>query len=173
MLLRDGETAPGLSDAESFLLKAEPLPVDTDCLLTDVVPGWTFYRRILPPNTTISSHLTADSGPGHWSPALHFTLETTDPGNILMAQWFHESFPTAPFSRFFVVSKLLGNGARRTLSFGAAPEHMNAGGAVKLAMAKLYTKDGINGQERDVEWIETATGPVGEVLAREFGFRFE
>ncbi|KAL8279147.1 hypothetical protein RQP46_008403 [Phenoliferia psychrophenolica] len=171
VLLKDGETSPAISDSESFLLKSERLPTNPGSLLTDAPSGWTFYRRIIPPNTRIDSHLTAGEGPGHWSPVMHFTIETLDPGNILMAQWFHETHPAAPFSKFFVVSRLLADGRRRTLSFGAAPAHMNAGGAAKPTLAKLYTKDGINNAECDVEWMETATGPVGAALRRDFGFK--
>ena len=173
LLLKDGETSPSLSPTESFRLVEEVLPVDKTSILEDRPPGFTLYRRVLPPNTKIESHETAGSGPGHWTPAYHFTLSTLSPADIHMASYYNEHAPDAPFVNFFVVSVLLKTGARRTLSYGVAPVDMNAGGAEgTIRQAKLYTKEGSKGEEYDVEWVEFETGPVRAVLEREFDFKF-
>lgn len=173
ILLKDGETSPSLSPTESFRLVKEVLPVGADSILEDRASGFSLYRRVLPPNTNITSHENADSGPGHWTPCIHFTLTTLCPADILMANYFNQHAPTAPFVNFFVVSILLKTGARRTISFGAPPVDMNVGGAQGTKLqAKLYTKEGIRGEEFDVEWVDFETGPVRAVLEREFGFKF-
>ncbi|KAI5481642.1 arylamine N-acetyltransferase [Pseudohyphozyma bogoriensis] len=167
--------AASVSKNESFLLKAEPLPVNEDAsLYRDPAPGWTFYRRILGRGEgPITSPETAADGPGHWSPLYHFTVQTLDPSDITMQNFYNECHPAAPFLSFFVVSVLLPSGARRTLSYGNPPADMNTGGATTTKrQAKLYSKEGIHGQEFDVEFIDFEIHPIRDVLAREFGFKF-
>ncbi|KAK4706012.1 hypothetical protein P7C70_g185, partial [Phenoliferia sp. Uapishka_3] len=173
ILLKDGQTSPSLSRTESFLLIEETMPDNSTTILEDLPLGFTLYRRVLPPGLTISSPLTASTGPGHWSPCIHFSLTTLSPSDITMANYYNEHHPNAPFVNFFVVSILLKNGKRRTISYGAAPVDMNVGGAQGTGRkAKLYTKEGVRGVEEDVSWVEFETGALREVLEREFGFRF-
>ncbi|KAL8283224.1 hypothetical protein RQP46_006002 [Phenoliferia psychrophenolica] len=173
IMLKDGETSPSLSPAESFRLVEEVLPVDSTSILEDRAHGFSLYRRVVPPNTKIESHVTADLGPGHWTPCIHFTLTTLSPSDILMASYYNEHAPDAPFKNFFVVSVLLQSGARRTISFGNPPVDMDTKGAqATKRQAKLYSKEGIRGEEFDVEWVDFETGPVRAVLERDFGFKF-
>ncbi|KAM0756435.1 arylamine N-acetyltransferase 1 [Meredithblackwellia eburnea MCA 4105] len=170
ILLKDGETSWSLSPTESFWLKREVMPVGTDSIYTELPDGFTLYRRVLPPNTNIVSPETAGEGPGHWTPCIHFTLTSLDPGDILMASFYNEFHPQAPFQSFFVVSRLLPSGVRRTISFGgpqATPE-----GEDSKRLAKLYSKEGIRGEEYDIEWVPFETLAMRDVLAREFGFQF-
>lgn len=171
LLLRDGQTSPSLSPSESFRLVAEDLPEDATSIHMDSAHGFTLYRRAVSPPIQIS-HETAGSGPGHWTPCIHFTLSTLSPGDIDIANYYNENAPQAPFMSFFVVSKLLPDGKRRTISFRAAPVDMNEGGAgTTKRQAKLYTKEGVLGEETDVEFVDFETGPIGEALVREFGFK--
>ena len=71
---------------------------------------------------------------------------------------------------------MLPSGARRTLSYGPPPVDMENGNEAEAAAtqkAKLYTKEGIRGEEMDVEWISFDTESVRKVLAREFQFKFD
>lgn len=52
-------------------------------------------------------------------------------------------------------------------------ENGNEAAAAATKMAKLYTKEGIRGEETDVEWVPFETESVRKVLAREFQFKFE
>lgn len=168
MLLKDGSTSRSLSPNESFLLRAEILPGGAN---GEQYPGYTFYRRVLPANGIIASPETADAGPGHWSPCYHFTLSTLSPLDIIMSNFYNEKAPEAPFVNFFVVSKLLTSGARKSLIFG-----LFGGNATKglgdTPTAKLYTKEGLMGEEKDVRWIPFETAPIREILKKEFGYSF-
>jgi hypothetical protein len=75
-----------------------------------------------------------------------------------------ESHPAAPFVNFFVVSILLPSGARRTLGYSSALGKEEGG----RKYAKVWTKEGIKGEETEVEYVPFETGPIGEVLRREF-----
>lgn len=68
------------------------------------------------------------------------------------------------------------SGARRTLSYGPPPVDMENGNeaeAVATQKAKLYTKEGIRGEETDVEWVPFDTESIRNVLTREFQFNFD
>lgn len=73
---------------------------------------------------------------------------------------------------FFVVSILLASGARRTLAYGAPPTDMVYDEGDKR-LAKLYTKEGIFGEEIDVSWHKFTVGGIKEVLIKDFGFVFD
>ncbi len=75
-----------------------------------------------------------------------------------------ESHPDAPFVNFFVASILLPDGARRTLGYSKALRKEEGG----REYAKVWTKQGVTGAEFDVEWVPFETGPIGDVLRREF-----
>lgn len=75
-----------------------------------------------------------------------------------------ETHPAAPFVNFFVVSILLPSGARRTLGYSQALGKEEGG----RKLAKIWTKEGVKGDEYDVDWIPFETGPIGDVLRREF-----
>lgn len=173
MLIEDGSVSRSLSKKESFKLVAEPLPVDSTSLYPDSAPGFTILRRVLPPYTEIVSPETAEQGPGHWTPCYHFTLSTLAPSDIVMANYYNEAHPKAPFIVFFVCSILLASGARRTLACGSPPADIGpVTEAAEKRKAKLYTKEGLLGKEYDVEWVDFEVGAVREVLKRDFGFKF-
>lgn len=75
-----------------------------------------------------------------------------------------ETHPQAPFVNFFVVSILLPDGARRTLGYSEALGKEEEG----RKFAKVWTKEGVKGEEYDVEWVAFETGPLGELLRKEF-----
>ncbi|KAM0792301.1 hypothetical protein ACM66B_004989 [Microbotryomycetes sp. NB124-2] len=174
--LQDGATSKSLSPVESFYLKAENLPTGNCESIMDPAPGFTIYRRVCPKGINVRDPTDARLEDGeYFTPCVHFTLQTISPDDIKMSTYYNETHPDAPFVNFFVVSRLLSSGARRTLSFGPPPIDMREGNeaeAAKKQMAKLYTKDGIKGDELDVEWVPFKVGPIRDVLAREFGFKF-
>ncbi|KAI5478311.1 arylamine N-acetyltransferase [Pseudohyphozyma bogoriensis] len=94
--------------------------------------------------------------------------QNLDPMDITMQNFYNEAHPNAFFQTFFVVSRLLPSGARRTISYPTSDT-----GDKDKPQAKLYTKEGINGVEFDVEFVDFETEKVREVLRREFGFKFE
>ena len=95
------------------------------------------------------------------------------PEDIVMGDFFNSRHPTAPWASIFLVSKLLPTGSRRTLCHGIpaidqhAPVHPDG-----KKLAKLYSKEGIKGEEYDVDWVVFETGPMRGVLEKEFNFRF-
>ncbi|SCV69018.1 BQ2448_2038 [Microbotryum intermedium] len=171
ILLEDGATSRSLSKNESFLLRKQSMDVNSLEEVHDPPSGWTLYRRVLPRGTVVEDASNLDPSPGYWSPCVHFTLESILPSDVAMAEYFNSHAPTAPFMIFFVVSILLPSGARKTLSYGAPPIDLKDG-EDNLIKAKLYTKEGIKGEEEDVQFVPFETGPMREVLEREFGFRF-
>ena len=74
--------------------------------------------------------------------------------------------------KFFVVSRLLLSGARRTLAYGPPPTDMVYEEGDKR-LAKLYTKNGILCEETDVSWHKFTIRSIKIVLVREFGFVFD
>lgn len=162
--MRSGATSPSLSSTESFQILSGKLP-GADLNHRDVLPGWTLYRRVLPPNTHIVDHKTASDGEGYWTPCYFFNLSTLSPIDIQMANYYNEKSPDAPWTKVMATSVLVkGSGARKTF---LGPMIREEDGK---SMAKLWTKEGIKGAETDVQWVEFETSAVIEVLEREFGF---
>ncbi|GAA5978429.1 hypothetical protein JCM10908_004352 [Rhodotorula pacifica] len=169
--LRDGQTAPSLSKSESFLLREETMPVgDAHPILHDPPAGWTLYRRIVPVGAVIRDHTKAEMVPdSFWTPCIHFSLATMTPEDIMMGNHFNCTHDSAGFARVFVVSRLLANGGRQTLSRGIPA--IDAGAPDDgTAYAKLYSKDSIKGEEHDIEWVPYDVKSIGKVLEDKFGF---
>ena len=79
---------------------------------------------------------------------------------------YNESHPDAIWSNFFVVSRLLPNGSRRSLARATTLTD-------DQGRAKIWTKAGIMGEEEDGEWFDFTTGEMKRVLEKEFGFKFD
>jgi hypothetical protein len=81
----------------------------------------------------------------------------------------------AIWAETFLCTQLLPDGSRRTLvASGARPSWMFQGLPQDgRRRAKLYTKNGILGEETDVEWLEFDTQAIRKVLERDFGFRLD
>ncbi|SCZ96599.1 BZ3500_MvSof-1268-A1-R1_Chr4-4g07465 [Microbotryum saponariae] len=171
IVLEDGATSRSLTRNESFLLRKQAMGINSFEEIHDPPSGWTLYRRVLPRGSIVEDVTNLDPSPGYWSPCVHFTLESILPSDVIMAEYYNSHAPAAPFMVFFVVSILLPTGARKTLSYGAPPIDLKDGDD-NLIKAKLYTKDGVKGEEENVEFIPFETGPIRKVLEREFGFRF-
>ena len=170
--LKHGATSPSLSRTESFLLCEEAMPVgdgDLASTMHDPPPGWTLYRRVVPAGTVIPSAADAHCGPGFWTPCIHFTPATLAPLDILMADFYNSRHAEAPWANIFITSRLLPNGARKTLCHGIPAIEGDAPQDGRK-YAKLYSKEGIKGEEYDVEWVPYNTQAMGRVLEREFGF---
>ncbi|GAA5900398.1 uncharacterized protein JCM6883_002830 [Sporobolomyces salmoneus] len=169
----DGATGASLSKSESFLIRFETMPVGDLTTYPDPPDGFTLYRRVVDEGVEINDHCVAESVPGYWTPCIHCSVASMSPEDITMADFFNSCHPDAPWASIFLVSILLPNGARRTLCHGvpaidrAAPPHPEG-----KKLAKLYSKEGIKGSEFDIEWIAFETGPIREVLEKEFNFRF-
>ncbi|GAA5996303.1 uncharacterized protein JCM10292_007521 [Rhodotorula paludigena] len=170
ILLRDGATSLSLSKSESFLLKEEPMPLGELVSTThDAYPGWTLYRRVVDAGVVIRSAEEAHRIKGHWTPCIHFTLATIAPEDVTMGDFFNSRHEQAPWANIFLISLLLPNGARRSLCHGipaieaGAPQDGHK-------YAKVYTKEGIKGEEYDVEWVPYNTQAMRRVLQRDFGF---
>lgn len=71
----------------------------------------------------------------------------------------------------FCVSRLLPTGARRTIMY-TVPLCKAKSEQEGRPMIKAWTKEGIKGEEYDVEWVPFETGPVRKKLESQFGFRF-
>ncbi|GAA5868432.1 hypothetical protein JCM8547_006274 [Rhodosporidiobolus lusitaniae] len=169
--LRDGATCGSLSPSESFMLKKESLPIGDLTTIIDPPQGWTLYRRVVPDGVTIEDHAKAGEGPGYWTPAQHLTIATIAPEDMVVADFYSSKHPEAAWTNAFISSLLLPNGARRTLVHGISALQRGAPDDEKT-YAKLYTKGTVAGKETDVEWVPFETGPIREVLGREFGYRF-
>ncbi|GAA5862198.1 hypothetical protein JCM3774_004819 [Rhodotorula dairenensis] len=169
--LRDGQTGPSVSRSESFLLREEQMPVgEGHPIMHDPPAGWTLYRRIVPAGAVIPDHTEAESVPdSYWTPCIHFSLASMTPEDTLMGNHFNCTHDSAGFARVFVVSRLLENGGRQTLSRGIPAIDAGAPSDGTL-YAKLYTKDSIKGEEYDVEWIPYDVKSIGKVLEEQFGF---
>jgi len=135
----------------------------------DAPAGWTLYRRVVPAGTIIRSHVEAKSGPGYYTPCVHFSLATLAPLDIVTADFYNSQHPSATWASIFLTSRLLPNGARRSLCHGIPAIEAGAPQDGRK-YAKLYSKEGIKGEEYDVEWIPFDTQAIGAVLEREFGF---
>ncbi|GAA5978889.1 hypothetical protein JCM11641_003604 [Rhodosporidiobolus odoratus] len=171
MPLRDGATTGSLSPSESFLLRKEKLLVGDLPTFLDPPEGWMLYRRIVPARYVIKDHTKADDEPGHWTPAFHLT-GTTSPSDQLVADYWSSNASDAPWTNAFISSLLLPDGARRTLVHGIPAIERDAPADGKK-YAKLYTKEAIKGEEYDVAWIPFETGPIRQVLEREFSYLFD
>ena len=87
--LVDGAVSGSLSATESFLLKAEDLPIGTIPTIFDPAPGFTLYRRVCPPGTTVADAEDVTLAEGqYWSPCVHFTLQTLLPEDIAMSSYY-------------------------------------------------------------------------------------
>ncbi|GAA6000941.1 hypothetical protein JCM10207_007335 [Rhodosporidiobolus poonsookiae] len=168
----DGATSPSLSRSESFLLRQEPLPTGHLQTIPDPPQGWTLYRRVVPAGYIIEDHTKADETPGFWTPAQHLTIATIAPEDMVVADFYSSKHPEAAWTSIFIASVLLPSGARRTLVHGI-PALERGAPQDGRKYAKLYTKEAIKGEEHDIEWVPFETHPVREVLARDFGYRFE
>ncbi|SGZ22170.1 BQ5605_C022g09441 [Microbotryum silenes-dioicae] len=171
IVLEDGATSRSLTRNESFLLRKQTMGINSFEEIHDPPSGWTLYRRVLPRGSVVEDATSLDPSPGFWSPCVHFTLESILPSDVIMAEYYNSHASAATFMIFFVVSILLPTGARKTLSYGAPPIDLKDSDD-NLIKAKLYTKEGIKGEEENVEFIPFETGPIRKVLEREFGFRF-
>lgn len=87
------------------------------------------------------------------------------PTDIHIANYYNESHWNAVWAGFFLVTRLLPSGARRTLAYGGDLKE-----SIDKGQAKLYTKDSISGDEVDVEWVDFETEAIGSALRKEFGF---
>ncbi|GAA5944715.1 uncharacterized protein JCM15063_002378 [Sporobolomyces koalae] len=168
----DGSTAPSLSANESFLIRFEKMPIGDLAIYADPPEGFTLYRRVEEEGFAIADHSNADQSDGYWTPCIHCSIASMSPDDITAGDFYNSFHPKAPWANIFLVSILLPNGARRTLCHGIpaidqhAPVHPEG-----KKLAKLYSKEGIKGTEYDVEWIVFETGPIREVLVREFNYR--
>lgn len=87
--LVDGATSGSLSASESFLLRAETLPIGDLPTIHDSAPGYTLYRRVCPPEVKIADAADVTLAPGcHWSPCVHFSLQTILPEDITMLSYY-------------------------------------------------------------------------------------
>lgn len=118
MPLEDGATTPSLSPGESFQLVKCRLPIAVSELH-------------LHPDSSLEGYLLSRFVPtsmtpleGYFTPCYHFEMSTMSPVDIAMANFYNEKSPEAAFARFFAVSRLLPNGARRTLAYGSPPVDM-------------------------------------------------
>ncbi|ORY59418.1 hypothetical protein BCR35DRAFT_309276 [Leucosporidium creatinivorum] len=172
--LRDGATSASISPSESFLLRAENLPIGDIPTIYDPAPGYTLYRRVCSVDDfVLAEDLNLEEGQ-YWTPCVHFTLQTLLPEDVTILNYYNESFPKAPFVNFFVVSLLLATGARRTLSYAPPPAGTKSEELYEASQkAKLYTKEGIKGEEQDISFVPFTTSAIRRVLENEFGFRFE
>ncbi|GAA5916594.1 hypothetical protein JCM8208_002117 [Rhodotorula glutinis] len=169
--LRHGATSPSLSRSESFLLCEEAMPLGDDTsFLHDPPAGFTLYRRVVPAGFIIPSHADTKLEPGHFfTPCIHFSLSTLAPLDIVANDFYNSQHPSAPWASIFLTSRLLPNGARRSLCHGIPA--LEAGAPQDgRKYAKLYSKEGIKGEEYDVEWVPFDTQSIGAVLERDFGF---
>lgn len=70
----------------------------------------------------------------------------------------------------FCVSRLLTTGARRTIMY-TVPLCKAESEKQGRPLAKVWTKEGIKGEETDVEWVPFETEPIRLVLNSQFGFK--
>ncbi|KAK4688964.1 hypothetical protein P7C73_g1140, partial [Tremellales sp. Uapishka_1] len=164
ILLQDGQTSRSLLSTESFRLRQEVLRVDSD-IWHDPPSGFSVYRRVTPPDYPIIDSSNADATPGFWTLMYHFAETSLSPGDAMVCNFFNEKHPQATWATFFVVSLMLPNGARRTLARSSTLKD-------EKGRAKLYTKAGITATDESVEWIDFDTRAIGEVLRKDFGYRF-
>ena len=147
------------------------MPIGDDTShIHDPPAGFTLYRRVVPAGFVIPSHADSTLEPGHFfTPCIHFSLSSLAPLDIVANDFYNSQHPSAPWASIFLTSRLLPNGARRSLCYGIPALQ---GGAPQdgLKYAKLYSKECIKGDEYDVEWVPFDTQSVGAVLEREFGF---
>ncbi|KAJ7647658.1 arylamine N-acetyltransferase 1 [Roridomyces roridus] len=166
MPLRNGATVLGLNPYEAWTLRHEPLPHDPeDEPPIDVIPGYTMYRRTS--QVGFCSVPDADT-PSTWTHQLHFLLASVTIRDIGLFDFYSQGHPLAAFTGFFLVTRLLPGGARRSLIYS---ENMACDGK---RLARVYTTGGLGGDgPRDVEYVPMETGPMRAFLEREFGFVFE
>lgn len=78
-----------MSATESFLLRAENLPIGNIPTIFDPAPGYTLYRRVCPPGKTVADPEDIKLVDGQfWTPAVHFTLQTLQPEDIAMSSYY-------------------------------------------------------------------------------------
>lgn len=169
--LVDGATCGSLSKSESFLLRREKMPIGDLTTIPDPHDGFTLYRRVVPAGVEIENPKTAGEGPGFWTPAQHLTIATVAPEDMIVADFYSSFHPEAAWTNAFIASVLLPNGARRTLVHGIAAIERDAPKDGRK-YAKLYEKEGIKGEEKNISWIPFETEPIRAVLERDFGFEF-
>jgi len=141
-----------------------PKPIDS-------VPGWTLYRRVAPAGEAVFP-INPASPAAHWTPHFHFKLISIPTLDIQLYNHYSATHHLAFFTGHWLVTRALPGtgGARRSMMFRERP------GQTGKRTAKLATTGGTEArgstESRDVEYVEMETGPVKEVLAREFGFKF-
>lgn len=169
--LENGATAPSISTSEAFMLREETMPVDNRRFTPDPPAGWTLYRRVVPPGVSIPDHRQAETVPNSfWSPCFHFSLATMAIEDTMMGNLFNCTNDAAAFVHIFVVSRLLPNGGRQSLCRGIPAMDAEAPDDGR-PYAKLYTKDSVNGEEYDIDWIPFDVQSIGQVLKETFGFK--
>ncbi|BGP53801.1 hypothetical protein JCM8202_005574 [Rhodotorula sphaerocarpa] len=169
--LENGATAPSISTSEAFMLREETMPVDNRRFTPDPPSGWTLYRRVVPPGVSIPDHRQAETVPNSfWTPCFHFSLATMAIEDTMMGNLFNCTNDAAAFVHIFVVSRLLPNGGRQSLCRGIPAMDAEAPDDDR-PYAKLYTKDSVNGEEYDIDWIPFDVQSIGQVLKETFGFK--
>ncbi|GAA6037051.1 hypothetical protein JCM8097_005526 [Rhodosporidiobolus ruineniae] len=170
--LVNGAETLGLNAYEGFKLVHEPLPLDAHRTQPlDNIPGWTLYRFVPPPSTSLSLPLSPERfKSGFWSPQFHFHPISYSVLDFRLFHHFSANHPQGSFYAFWLVTKLIPNsgGARRSMMY-ADKEGMPR-------RAKVYTTGGHDGkgslEGRDVEWVEMETEPMKAYLKKEYGFGF-
>ncbi|KAI5476695.1 hypothetical protein MNV49_007409 [Pseudohyphozyma bogoriensis] len=169
--LIDGATSDSTNPRDSYVLRHEALrlPPSTDAsiLQPDPTKYWTIYRW----STRLPIAIPSDPSTGFWTPLYAFQLQTVLQPDFAVKNFFASHYEGAVFTNFFVATVLnKEDGSRTTLQYRVPGEKDGDG----KTLAKLLTTGGKDSAKRnEPQWIEMKTGPLRQVLERDFGFLFD
>ncbi|KAG0147628.1 hypothetical protein CROQUDRAFT_655825 [Cronartium quercuum f. sp. fusiforme G11] len=140
-----------LTAGERFRVRSELCP---HLNLEGAVEGWTLERWVK----------------NWWSPCYHAYRNPLTFSDIEVYNWYNSTSPHAVFRSFMAVSLLQANGSRKSLTAIAdvkkdAPHNM---ADCEGQLIKLYTKDNVVAEEKDVSIIPPTFGALYKTLVEEF-----
>ncbi|KAH8926113.1 cysteine proteinase [Atractiella rhizophila] len=155
ILLAHDVQSESITDDESFFLLKESLPgADKQFLpYEDAGISWTLYR------TFEKGFL--EKKDRYSSPLYHFVNLSCTQFDWEIVNYFTSHCPSAYFSHFMSISRLLPSGTRWSLVFDSKRDP-EAG--------EYYSRHGSSGGFENVQKVPMTEGAIWEILSRDFGF---
>ncbi|KAI5476222.1 hypothetical protein MNV49_007984 [Pseudohyphozyma bogoriensis] len=162
--LKDGARGESLDPKTAFKVTYGPLPHhDLSSVFPDSEPRYTYWRW----ETTQGDVATVeDPSTGYWWPLFSFLLQSVNSTDLEVASHYACTHRDATFTSLLMVNVYKPGGGFKNFGFRRGGKREGYEGEWAQ-----FEEDG-PGEETREYWVEMKTGPLVEVLTKEFGFRF-
>ncbi|KAI5480599.1 hypothetical protein MNV49_000295 [Pseudohyphozyma bogoriensis] len=167
--LKDGATSDSTNPSDCYVLRHESLPLPPTASASLLHPDPAKYFIIYRWSTSLPLANPSDASSGFWTPLYAFQLQTVLAADFVVMNHYNSTHLSAAFTTLLVVSRLNEkDGSRTTLQYRVPGEKDEDG----KTFAQLLTTGGKDAKQNEPQWIDMKTGPIKEVLVRDFGFKF-